>query len=275
MKYTQVDCLDFDPKLFPLRRGKYEVVPGLSPLSDDIFLRDELYHDYLDQKKACFEEGKNKYICTDREYIENEERYLNFLNECAGLNACDLDEFSLLVQEDFSIVKGDKALMISLCFPNHWDPCEKISQNFNDIHIPVADFGPIAKNAQRLCRSMIERGPFKRFAWGLATDTRLNHHPVPPAGVSADLWGGRSFKNDGNHKLYMRVERQHMVGLAQLDSFLFTIRTYFLDVAQIPEEQLTLLQDAVNSMSEETMAYKGVAKNKDEINSYLNNLIKG
>ncbi len=275
MQYSQADCLPFSNNLFPLRKGKYEVIAGLSPLKGEVFERDNRYDHYQAQKRLCFNEDKNKYLCLDNEYLKNESEYMQFLNICANHSYANTEELTLNTQEDFAIIKGDKAVAISLCFPNHWDPREKISKNFNDIHIPVADFGPIAKNAQRLCRSMIERGPFKRYAWGLATDTRLNHHPEAPKDILEKNWQGRYFINDGKHQLYMRIEKQHMVGLPKLDSFLFTIKTYFLNVSQIPVGELILLRDAIASMTAETMTYKGILNNKDEIKSYLNLLIEG
>lgn len=273
MSYRPVRPLDFHLGLFPLRKGKYEVSPGLSPLDSDVFYKDDNFSDYIKQKEACFEESKKKYLCLDQDFLDKETTYQSFLNQCAQKEYASISDMTLDVQEDFALMKGEKAIAISLCFPNHWDPRTKISQDFNHIHIPVADFGPIAKNATRLSRSLIERGPFKRFAWGLSTDTRLNHHPEAPEGVSDELWYGRSFKNDGQHKLYMRIERQHMVGLPEEDICLFTIRTYFFDVAQIPACELQLLKDAVLSMTPETMAYKGIEKNISEVISYFDDLL--
>lgn len=271
--YVPVKPLDFKEELFPLRKGKYEVSPGLSPLDSDVFLKDQNFNDYIEQKSICFNENKDKYLCLDEEFLSNESVCQDFLNQCASKDYSSIAQMTLNTQEDFALMKGEKAIAISLCFPNHWDPREKISQDFNHIHIPVADFGQIAKNATRLSRSLIERGPFKRFAWGLSTDTRLNHHPEAPKGVSDELWYGRSFKNDGNHKLYMRVERQHMVGLAEENICLFTIRTYFLDVAQIPAGELKLLKEAIFSMTDDTLTYKGIKKNLDDVISYINELI--
>lgn len=273
MNYSQIRPLDFTGELFPLRRGKYEISPGLSPLDSDIFLRDESFDAYIEQKKLCFKENKDKYLCLDKDFLSKEDIYQTFLNKCSNKQYQSISEMCLDVQEDFALMKGEKAIAISLCFPNHWDPNDKISQNFNHIHIPVADFGPIAKNATRITHSLIERGPFKRFAWGLSTDTRLNHHPIAPDEVSHDDWYGRSFKNDGKHKLYMRVERQHMVGLPEEDLYLFTIRTYFLDIAQIPVGELKLLKDAILSMTPETLSYKGIKDNLDQVIAYLDMLI--
>jgi hypothetical protein len=65
-----------------------------------------------------------------------------------------------------------------------------------------------------------------RFAWGLSTDTPLNHHPEPPMNILPLQWQGRNF-DPNNPRLYLRIERQVIWGLPKYEAVLFVIRTYF------------------------------------------------
>ncbi|UCE90017.1 MAG: DUF3445 domain-containing protein, partial [Pseudomonadota bacterium] len=185
-----------------------------------------------------------------------------------------LDALACQLQEDLAVVAadkdGDQVCAIHLCFPNHWAPQDKIARSFHAIHAPVPGMAPINRKAAQLITAMIHKGPFVRFAWGLATDTRLNHHPVAPPGEDPACWAGRSFDADCP-KLYLRVERQTTVGFPEVNAALFTIRSYFYDVAQIRREPAACapLVSAIESMSGTQLAYKGLARDRDAIVAWL------
>jgi len=109
----------------------------------------------------------------------------------------------------------------------------------------------------------VQKGPFFRFAWGLATDTRLNHHPDPRPGFDPAAWQGRSVLAEGG-QLYLRVERQTINGLPACNAFLFTIRTYFYTIDELTATEKKALVMAVESMSPESLEYKGL-KGKSDI----------
>ncbi|MEE8428728.1 MAG: heme-dependent oxidative N-demethylase subunit alpha family protein [Gammaproteobacteria bacterium] len=114
------------------------------------------------------------------------------------------------------------------------------------LHKYVCNADPFdhALRAIRLVQSMINKGPFVRFAWRIATDTRLNHHPAPPAVQNVFDWRGRRFQTD-NPKLFLRVERQTINRLPDVDAALFTIRTYFMDIKGLQPGQLDKLRLAL------------------------------
>ncbi len=187
---------------------------------------------------------------------------------------CALDAFACQVQEDFSIWKRDLSepskewlAMIHLCFPNHWAAEDKIGKTFNNVHAPVAGFGRLAKASDTLVDSMVARGPFYRFAWGVATDTILNHHPHSPYGP------GRAF-NLQKPELYLRIERQTLTPFPDVGASLFTIRSYFLDCTQlrIDDGEVNALISAIDSMSPESLVYKGLAQSKDDVIAWLRTL---
>lgn len=183
-----------------------------------------------------------------------------------------LDALLCQVQEDLAFVAaaddGDRLAYLHLCFPNHWSAQDKVGSDFRAVHGPVPGFERIGRQARRLVDAMTERGPFVRFAWGLATDTRLNHHPQPPPGHDPAQWHGRHF-DPADPRLFLRMERQVTVGLPQVPGFLFTIRTYFRDVAELDGASRRKLAAALASMDERTAAYKGVADRRAAVVAWL------
>ena len=198
-----------------------------------------------------------------------------------------LDAFDALacqVQEDLAVWRrvdpnkgpfgqkgaNDYLCAVHLCAPNYWDPREKIGQNFQGVHAPVADNDKIIRPAKSLVEGMIEKGPFVRFAWGVTTDQRLNHHPLAPKGKNKLKWQGRAF-NSKKPELYLRIERQTITSFPKVSAALFTIRTYFKDCHKIRKdpELCDLLVSALKSMSEDAQKYKGLHGSMDEILNWL------
>jgi hypothetical protein len=187
-----------------------------------------------------------------------------------------LDALAAQVQEDLTVIcrGGDGCNWLSavhLCYPNHWSAEEKIGKNFAAIHTPVAGIEKINRRADAIVNTMIACKPMVRFAWGLSTDIRLNHHPEPPPNLSVEQWEGRSF--DPQHpRLYLRIERQVIWGLPEYEAALFTIRTYFRDCSLIKKDSLLRVKlcAAIESMSPESLIYKGLADSKANILHWLN-----
>ncbi|KAB8314622.1 DUF3445 domain-containing protein [Tolypothrix campylonemoides VB511288] len=189
--------------------------------------------------------------------------------------ASTLDAIAAQVQEDITVIcrcaDGSNWLSaVHLCYPNHWSADEKIGKDFTTIHAPVAGMEKINRRASGIVNTMIVREPMVRFAWGLSTDTRLNHHPEPPANVSINEWHGRQFDRD-NPRLFLRIERQVIWGLPQYDAALFTIRTYFRDCTEIKKDILlrSKLSAAIQSMTPDSLEYKGLQESRDNILAWL------
>ncbi|MFN6572490.1 DUF3445 domain-containing protein [Dendronalium sp. ChiSLP03b] len=189
--------------------------------------------------------------------------------------ASTLDALATQIQEDLTVIcrGSDGSNWLSafhLCYPNHWSAEEKIGTDFATIHAPVAGMEKINRRADAIAHTMITQKPMVRFAWGLSTDTRLNHHPEPPPDISVSQWQGRSF--DLQHpKLYLRIERQVIWGLPEYEAALFSIRTYFRDCTVIKQDSVlrSKLHTAIQSMSLESLLYKGLVKSKASILEWL------
>ncbi|MEM9671780.1 MAG: DUF3445 domain-containing protein [Bacteroidota bacterium] len=183
-----------------------------------------------------------------------------------------LDALADQVPEDLAIWqktdRGDYISTIHLCAPNHWSPAEKVGKPFSLVHQPVAEMEKLRQRYQLMLDSLLRPKTWVRFAWGLSTDQRLNHHPEPPSGMLEAEWKGRSF-NRKNPKLFVRIERQTLTGFPETQAVLFTIRTYFTDTRKLQKNELLALIEAVQSMSEASLRYKGLLASRDQIIDWL------
>lgn len=171
------------------------------------------------------------------------------------------DALACQVQEDFAIcqLEGDKDMMVAIhvCSANHWAPVEKVGKPFDSIHAVVPGMEKAMPHYFKMLVSAVNKGPFTRFAWGISTDKRLNHHPVAPVGINSAEWYGRKIEEGCD--LYVRVEKQTINGLPDVNAFFFTIRSYFYPVDELKIEEKEALVLAIESMSEQSLLYKGMS----------------
>ena len=192
-----------------------------------------------------------------------------------------LDALASQICEDIALVNFDPASgadylsMLHLCAAAHWSPADKIGQNFMNVHVPVPHIEKINSNAKQFVEVMIKKGPFVRFAWGFSSDTRLNHHPEPPPGVSLDQWLGRSYTDPSKDKIYVRVERQTTLGFPEHNMALFTIRPTYLDeeLLKANPELTSNLISAITSMSEHSRRYKGLKDSFEPVLARLRSFV--
>jgi hypothetical protein len=182
------------------------------------------------------------------------------------------DALCCQVQEDIAVVQlhndEDWIAAIHLCSPNHWAPADKIGRPFSAAHAPVPGMEKTLQHYRKMLESVIHANtPFTRFAWGIATDARLNHHPIPPPNKDETNWQGRIHQK--NNGWFIRTERQNLVGLAEVNAFIFTIRTYFYPVEELNREEKDLLLKALKSMSPEALQYKGLTGSISLLEEYL------
>lgn len=182
------------------------------------------------------------------------------------------DALCCQVQEDIAIFqldeKADWLSAVHLCSPNHWAPEDKIGKPFPDVHAPVPGMEKTLEQYRRMLEGVVQaKSPFTRFAWGIATDTRLNHHPQAPSHSNEAAWQGREHLT--NNEWYIRVERQNLIGFSHVNALLFTVRTYFYKVDELSKDEKYFLRAALRSMSKEALAYKGLTGSIDRIDNYL------
>lgn len=189
-----------------------------------------------------------------------------------------LDFLSFQVPEDLVLVSAssdkskDWLSYLNVCSPTHWSPEEKLGQSFLQVHAPVPGIEKLLRSSSQLTEAMITKGPYVRFVWSFVTDTRLNHHPVAPTGEDPVWWKGRSFDQTKSEPFYFRAERQTTWGFPEFNTALFLIRISFFSATEIraDEKKKAQLLSALQSMTPESRAYKGVAHCFDQLCSWLN-----
>ncbi|MCB0342665.1 MAG: DUF3445 domain-containing protein [Pseudobdellovibrionaceae bacterium] len=183
-----------------------------------------------------------------------------------------VDALMMQVQADMAVwrLNGESECLslIHLFSPNHWPAEAKINKNFLRVHRPVAGMEPLLEQGVSLLKGVLHSDPVQRFAAGVATDQRLNHHPRPPENEDSKLWRGRDFQPD-DPELYLRVERQVLWPMREVKWALFFIRTYFYNINEFSHEQKSKVVEAIRGMSEQQLKYKGLVRSADAIINHL------
>lgn len=216
----------------------------------------------LDEQTDLFEGHVGKSVSLYNRITKETLQSTDGLNVASGKYLDLFDALCCQVQEDVAVVQlvsgTDYISAIHLCSPNHWSPAQKIGKFFRDVHIPVPAMERTLQNYYRMLESIVASpAAATRLAWGIATDTRLNHHPEPPSGVDVNVWRGRL--HDTHSTWYVRSERQVLIGLPAVNAFVFTIRTYHYAVDELSPFEKEQLLAALRSMSTETLQYKGLS----------------
>lgn len=183
-----------------------------------------------------------------------------------------LDFLGLNASEDLTIVAHDPRsgrdwlAATHVLNPQHWDPRDKLGRDFTQVHAPIPGSGPMNASAPRLLDAVIARGPFVRFAWGLSTTDRLDHHPAAPPDADRD-----ARTRFDPHRTFLRVERQTLTGFPHAHGALFTIRPYTHPLTQAAQEpaHARALAAAIRSMTPAQIAYKGLTHLRDDLLNWL------
>lgn len=149
------------------------------------------------------------------------------------------------IQEDFVLMRGNKAEAMWVCLPSRWNPAEKIGLDFAQIHAPIPHNGALQSAQHNVAKAMREKGPFVRHVWGLTHDPNLCQHPSLPR------W-------EQGETLYFRTERQVTLPIPELERSWFLIRVYNVPLQEVltTPERKELLAEALRTMPPEHIAYK-------------------
>ena len=186
-----------------------------------------------------------------------------------------LDALACQIQEDIAIISlspfgRDWMAAIHLCQANNWAAEEKIGLSFQATHEPVAGLKNNQRDAEAIVTTIVNKGPYVRFAWGLTAQAELNQHPRPCLASSGK--NERKIRFDPQHpELYLRVERQVLWPFPAQQAALFTIRTYVTDCRHIRDndDMNEKLVSALQSMTKEQLRYKRINKDYKAILNWL------
>ncbi|WEJ58671.1 DUF3445 domain-containing protein [Devosia sp. FJ2-5-3] len=184
-----------------------------------------------------------------------------------------------LVQDDLLLLERGaetfwRLTAASLSFPSSWTLSEKIGQGLDAIHDPVPGFGPGTRPAQIMARmfdAMRPETPMIRWNWSLYGDDTLFHPDVSGADQPRFGAGPRA------ENVYLRVERQVLRKLPETGAIVFAIRISLQkldDLAAHPEAAAIAahLHTEVSALTPEQLAYKGLARERDQILARLDEM---
>lgn len=222
--------MNLDPfDYFPLREEKIPASSaGMKKFSKlpiekrQIFQKDENFDWYMENKRKCKQENLSKYYQKLDGYdIGIIEDYLRG----------DFEWVAEQVQEDLVVCKvnDDGSTIIThihLMSPNGWAAEWAIGKSFADMHEHVlkASGAPVIRFPDKVALMIMRlKEPIERLgALSFREEAKLNRHP--------DDY--KKYDWETFNELYLRFERQVVVSFPKINSFLFTIKTYFNDLTK-------------------------------------------
>jgi dimethylamine monooxygenase subunit A len=188
---------------------------------------------------------------------------------CEGIAAGE--PLELAFEEDFAVLDGATSTLpwLCVCVPSHWAPEDKLGLPFASVHAPVADNQALLAAGQQLVRLVTSGERFERFVWTITPSGRYDQHP---ARHPRQPWPQDSDADAFARQCWLRVERQTFFPLAaSAGQAVFTIRVMLQPLAEAAASAADArrLHDALASMSEAVLAYKGLAPARERLLAWL------
>jgi hypothetical protein len=178
----------------------------------------------------------------------------------------------LAFEEDFAVLDatGGTLPWLCVCVPSHWAPEDKLGLPFAAVHAPVADNAMLVAASQQLVALVTAGdGGWERFVWTLTPSGRYDQHPKRHA---REPWPATADPHEFAARCFFRAERQTFfaVGRGTRQS-VFTIRVMLAPLAEAVNTPVKAqrLHDAIASMSEAVLAYKGLAPARAPLLAWL------
>ncbi len=175
----------------------------------------------------------------------------------------------LAFEQDFAVLDGASTTLpwLCVCVPSHWAPEEKLGLPFTAVHAPVADNALLLAAAQQLGRLVTDGGEWERSVWTLTPSDRHDQHPARQARTP---WPATTDPEAFAASCFLRAERQTFFPLAPGQA-VFTIRVMLQPLAEAvaTPAHARRLHDALASMSEAVLAYKGLQPARARLLAWL------
>ncbi len=178
---------------------------------------------------------------------------------------------SLAFEEDFAVIDGATARIpwLAVCLPSHWAPADKIGRHFAEVHAPVADNALLVKAGEHLARLVTGEDPWERFVWTITRQSALDTHPQRCAALP---WPAHTASSAPlAAQAFFRTERQTFIPLPIERQAVFTIHVEVQPLAEAigTAERAAQVHDALASMSDAVLAYRGLAPARDRLLIWL------
>jgi dimethylamine monooxygenase subunit A len=177
---------------------------------------------------------------------------------------------SLAFAEDFAVIDGRTAHIpwLAVCLPSGWAPEEKVGRHFAEVHAPVADNQLLVTASDHLARLVTGRERWARDVWSITRHPRLHAHP---ARLDPAPWPATANAHTLAERAFFRTEHQTFIPVPQRHQAVFTIHVTLTPLTQAVTHaaQARQLHDALASMSEAVLAYRGLTDARDRLLEWL------
>ena len=261
---------------FRMRPGlsKLGAAPDPSPAaSPDLFLRDAQAAVYADHKRRVLDALPARGLIGEADPAVLQAIADAYAQQTGMVLAPQARALAEGLQEDFVILHDEADAMrtrfLSVCFPSNWNPAEKLGLDFGAIHAPVADNALLQAGGRGIIDMAFRQARMLRHVWLLTPGGDLAQHPETrrtrweDALAAADAAGGRLID-----QVFFRVERQTTLPLPALRRGVFFIRILvapLADVLAVAPARAGELADALASMSEAVVAYRGMTAVRERL----------
>ena len=157
---------------------------------------------------------------------------------------------------------------LAVCLPSGWAPEEKIGRHFAEVHAPVADNRLIVEASAPLAKLVTSEERWERHVWSITRHPRLHAHP---ARLDPAPWPAEATPEALAERAYFRTERQTFIPLPALRHAVFTIHVELqpLTTALPGPAEARQVRDALASMSDAVLAYRGLTDARDRLIAWL------
>lgn len=261
---------------FRMRPGLARLAPATGAPSPPVFARDALAEAYADHKRAVLSRHHRLTHIGEADPAVLQAIASAYAAQTGVVLDPDARALTEGMQEDFVVLHdepgdGFRARFLSVCFPSNWNPAEKLGLDFTAIHAPVADNALLQAGARGIVDMAFRQAPMLRHVWLLTPNGDLPQHPETrrtrweDALAAADAPGASGRLID---RVFFRVERQTTLPLPELRRGVFFIRVMvapLVDVLAAAPGRASDLAQALTSMSEAVVAYRGMAAVRERL----------
>jgi len=182
---------------------------------------------------------------------------------------------ALAFEQDLALLDLDSGIVpwMCICTPSGWAPEDKIGRDLGAIHAPVADSAALNQRWPQLLRLLAAGGDWARQVWTISASPQHDRHPRRQA---PKPWPQTDDLDDFASQCFLRSERQSFFSVPSAGGgppgqLVFTIRVQLqaLPDAVVEAAGARRLQQALESMSDDVLAYKQLAPARSRLVSWL------